>query len=460
MTSRIATATLAVLCSSVLVGCGGEAGEPIAQERAQVISPNTSTFPTTFARQWMTNLANSVKNDVVSPPVAARTYAYGAIAIYESVVHGMPGYQSLAGQLNGLDSLPTPNPALEYDWPSVLAQTMHRVVNEGVYTYPNRIFFEHTTLSDASLKSLGRVQLGYRTAQGVPDDVMLNSITYADELADALIAWSNADGYYALRYKGWIPPQGPDKWVPTGFSDTDKVVNPLEPHFGEVRPLVLTSGGECKPANLGLGPPAFSTDPSSEMYQQAKLVRDTEVNLNDEQREIARFWADDPGATPTPPGHWLSIATKLLRPTNLANAAAGYVSVSMGFFDSFIAVWESKYDYNLFRPSTYVRRHIDPGWQTFLGVPPFPTYVSGHSGVSGASGVLFTDYFGTGGFVDDTKLRRGFAARTFASFTDAAEEAAVSRLYGGIHWEFDNNDGLALGECVAGAIIDRVALQP
>jgi hypothetical protein len=460
MTSRIAHAGTIVL-GLWLGGCGGGGeSEPIAREHQEVISPNTSTFPATFARQWMANLANSVKNDAISPPVAARTYAYGAVAIYESVVHGMPGYQSLAGQVNGLDSLPTPDPSLQYDWPSVLAQTMHRVVNEGVYTYPNRVFFEHTTLSDASLKSLGRVQLGYRHAQGVPDDVMQNSIEYADQLADALVAWSNADGYYALRYKGWIPPKGPDKWVPTGFSDTDKVVNPVEPYFGDVRPLVLTSGDECKPANLGIAPPAYSTDPSSDFYQQAKLVRDTEVNLDDDQREIARFWADGPGATPTPPGHWLALATKFVRSTNLANAAAGYVWVSMGFMDSFISIWESKYDYNLLRPVTYVRKNIDPGWQPFLDTPPFPTYASGHSGVSGASAVLFTEYFGNVPFVDDTKLRRGFAARNFASFSDAAEEAAVSRLYGGIHYDFDDNDGLDMGECVGSAIKDRVALQP
>jgi hypothetical protein len=458
MTSRTVHASLAVLSLS-LAACGGES-EPIAQERLPVVSPDTSTFPATFARQWMVNLANSVKNDVISPPVAARTYAYGAVAIYESVVHGMPGYQSLAGQLNGLDTLPTPDPTLQYDWPSVLAQTMHRVVNEGAYTYPNRVFFEHTTLSDASLRSLGPVQLGYRRAQGVPDDVMQNSIEYADSLADALVAWSNADGYYALRYKGFIPPKGPDKWVPTGFSDTDKVANPVEPYFGDVRPMVLVDGTECKTANLGLAPPAFSTDPSSDFYQEAKLVRDTEVNLTDEQREIARFWADGPGATPTPPGHWLSIATKFVRNTNLANAAAGYVWVSMGFFDSFISVWEDKFDYNLLRPITYIRRHIDPGWQTFLDTPPFATYPSGHSGVSGASGVLLTAYFGDIGFVDDTKLRRGFAARTFASFEESAQEAAVSRLYGGIHYNFDDNDGLDQGICVGNAIKDRIVLHP
>jgi hypothetical protein len=401
-----------------------------------------------------------VKNDVVSPPVAARIYAYGAIGVYESVVHGMPGHRSLAGQLNGLDSLPTPAPGLEYDWPSVLAQTMHRLVDVtgGVYTFPNRVFFEHTTLSDASLSSLGPTQLGFRRTAGVPEDVMQNSIAFANQLADALIAWSNADGYYAVRYKGFIPPKGPDKWVATGFSDTDKVTNPLEPYFGTLRPLVMTAPNECSPTNLGLGPPPFSTDPTSSFYQEAKLVYDAERNLTDEQREIARFWADGPGDTPTPPGHWLAITTKLVRSTNLAVAAAGYVWVSMGFYDSFVAVWESKYAHNLLRPTTYIRRHIDPGWQTFLPTPQFPTYVSGHSGQSGASAVLMTDMFGNGPFTDDTKLRRGFAARSFANFIEAAEEAAVSRFYGGIHYNFDDNDGLDLGYCVGNAIVNRVSL--
>jgi hypothetical protein len=443
--------------SLVMTSCANEP-EPIASETQRVLSPNTSSFSASFARQWMVNVANSVKNDVVSPPVAARTYAYTAIGIYESVVHGMPGYQSLAGQLNGLDSLPTPDPALQYDWPTVMAQTMHNLILGGVYTFPNRAFFEHTTLSDASLKSLGPVQIGYRRTSGVAETTINNSIAFGDQLGAALVAWSNADGYYALRYKGWIPPKGPDKWVPTGFSDTDKVVNPLEPWFGHLRPLVMTTSDECAPANLGLAPPPFSTDPTSAFYQAGLEVYNTEVNLTDQQEEIANFWADGPGATPTPAGHWVAITTKLVRNTNLATAAAGYVWVSMGFLDSFIAVWQEKFSSNLLRPETYIRRHIDPGWKGLLPTPPFPTYTSGHSGQSMASATLLTAMFGGGPFVDDTKLRRGFAARSFANFTAMAEEAAASRLYGGIHFRFDNDDGLAVGDCVGNKIIDRVQL--
>jgi hypothetical protein len=418
----------------------------------------------------MTSLRNSVKGDVVTPPVAARIYAYGAIAIYESVVHGMPGYRSLAGQLNGLDELPTPDPDLEYDWPCVMAHTLHTMMaasipppfgpqGEGVYTFPNRIFWEYTTITQAPLTSLGPVQIGFRRQEGVPEDVIENSMAFGEELANALMEWARADEYYDVRYRGFIPPTGPDKWVPTGFSDENKVANPLEPYFGTVRPLVMTSGDECSPANLGLAPPPFSLDPESAFYQAALEVRNTVVDLTDEQRQIALFWADNPGETATPPGHWVDITTVRVTNLNLAAASAAYVWVSMGFLDSFIAVWESKYVYNLIRPTTYIRRHIDPDWLTIIGTPQFATYVSGHSGQSGASGRLLTAMFGPEPFVDATRVRRGQAPRLFANWDGGALEAAASRLYGGIHYRFDNEDGLDVGYCVADKIISRVALQ-
>lgn len=452
--STIARLTCCAALLGPLTACGTNAEEAEQVVTAKSYSVDTGQFPSTFARQWMTNLANSVKGDGISPPVAARTYTYGSVALYESVVHGMPGYRSLAGQLNGLESLPTPDPALEYDWPSVMAQTMHRFVHEGMYVYPLRIFFEFTTQTQASLTSLGPTQLGFRRAAGVSEEVMQNSIAFGDQLGLALLEWARADGYAQARFQGYVPPTGPDKWVPTGFSDTDKIALPAEPHFGTLRPMVLTSGSEC-PAP----PPAeWSTDPASEMYQEALAVWQTNQDLTDEQRVIARFWADGPKDTSTPPGHWLAIATKFLRTRNLGEAAAGYAFTSLAYYDAFIAVWYSKYEYNLLRPTTYIRRHIDPGFLTFLPTPQFPEYVSGHSGVSGASAVVFTEWFGDAPFVDDTKLRRGFAARSFANFEAAADEAVVSRLYGGIHYPMGNEEGKNVGVCVGNKILSRISM--
>jgi len=458
--------SLSLLLAGVVAGCQGEE----TGSTRRIASVDASAFSSNFARQWMTNLENSIKGDGISPPVAARIYAYGGIAMYEAVVHGMPGHRSLAGQLNGLDELPTPDPDLEYDWPTVLAETMHQMmlasvppfpgaVQRGPYVFPNRIFFEYTTTSQSPLTTLGPTQIGFRRVAGVSEQVMANSIAYADQLAAALVAWTEQDGYYAVRYKGWVAPVGPDKWVPTGFADADRVAIPLEPFFGEVRTLAMTSGDECSPANLGLTPPPFSTDPASAFYAQALATYNTSLGLTDEQRIIARYWADGPVDTGTPAGHWVAITSMLLRDANLADAARAYAFVSMGFLDSFIAVWESKFQYNLLRPTTYIRRHIDGDWLSLLPTPQFPTYVSGHSGQSGASARLLAEIFGTGPFTDTTKVRRGFAPRTFPNFDAAAEEAALSREYGGIHFPMDDNDGLVVGRCVADKIIDRVHLE-
>jgi hypothetical protein len=458
----------AAMALAGLVGACAMEAEPAGPELVgnteHYVAPPTATFPATYARQWMTNLALSARGDTIHPTVAARTYTYGAIGIYEAVVHGMPGARSLVGQLNGLDALPQPTAGLDYDWPTVLAQTMHVLVfnqgvtpdgrSFGVYVFPNRLFFQYTSFTQAALQALGPEQIGFRRAAGVPPNVIQNSIEFGTALGNALAAWAEADGYRARRYAGFIPPVGPDKWVPTGFSDTDKVHIPEEPHFGEVRPLVLANPGECAPPP----PVPFSTAPGSPMHDQASAVYNTEVNLTDEQREIARFWADGPGATPTPAGHWVQLATQRLRTGNLANAASGYALTSLAYFDAFVAIWKSKYTYNLLRPETYIRRHIDPGWQPFLPTPFFPEYVSGHSGVSGASAKTFTAFFGGGTVIDDTKIRRGFAARNFANYTAAAQEAVVSRLYGGIHYPMGNQEGFDLGQCVGDKILERVDL--
>jgi hypothetical protein len=444
------TAVLAAAAS--FMGCASEQTpterDPAARKATAIASPNTSTFPAHYARQWMTSLFNCVKNDGVSPPVAARTYAYGAITLYESVVHGMPGYNSLAGQLNGLNGLPEPDPGLEYDWPTVLAQAM-TVASPQIYVFPERLFFEFTTGCQATLGSLGVAQIGYRRAAGVQPAVIDASISYGSALGGAIAAWANADGYHQIRYKGYLMPEGPDKWVPTGFSDTDKVYNPVEPYFGTLRPLVLTHPAECEPPP----PPPFSTTPGSDMYNQADAVYQTDLALTKEQRRISEFWADPPTATGTPAGHWLSIVTSFVRPGNLADAVAAYAPTSISYQDAFIAVWEAKYHYNLLRPETYIRRYIDPHWRSDWPAPQFPEYISGHSGVSGAAGVTLTSVFGNIPFTDNTKLRRGFQPRPYTSFTHAAQEAAESRLYGGIHYPIGNSEGLATGTCVGNAVV-------
>ena len=210
------------------------------------------------------------------------------------------------------------------------------------------------------------------------------------------------------------------------------------------------------------GHPPFSLETDSQFHAAARQVYDVGRTLTEEQRTVAIFWADNAGATGTPAGHWIAVVGQLARSRrlNLAAAAEAYARVGIAVHDAFVACWHEKYRTNLQRPVTYIRNHIDPAWTPYLATPPFPTYTSGHSTQSGAAAEALTDMFGTGPFTDTLRSDHGLvpplAPRTFASFREAAMEAAVSRLYGGIHYSFDNDDGLTAGRCIGRAIRKRV----
>jgi hypothetical protein len=165
---------------------------------------------------------------------------------------------------------------------------------------------------------------------------------------------------------------------------------------------------------------------------------------------IAHYWADGAG-TMTPAGHSISMLNQIItnEASNLEVAAIAYAKLGIALSDAFLACWKTKFIYNLCRPVTYIRSYIDTSWLPFIGTPPFPEYPSGHSSQSGAMAQVMTDLFGNNyAFTDHTWGTSFGGPRSFDSFDEAAEEAAISRMYGGIHFEFGNNAGLALGTIV------------
>jgi hypothetical protein len=199
----------------------------------------------------------------------------------------------------------------------------------------------------------------------------------------------------------------------------------------------------------------YSEDPSSAFYAEALEVYETATAPTPEQLEIALFWSDDPGQTATPPGHSIAITTQVLRreEASLATAAEAYARVGAAVSDAFVACWHQKYVYNLLRPVSYLRRLFDPNWLSALVTPPFPEYPSGHSVQSGAAFQVLTDLFGSSyAFVDHTHDRRDLPPRSFSSFFEAAEEAAISRLYGGIHFRAAIDNGVEQGKCIGRAV--------
>jgi membrane-associated phospholipid phosphatase len=217
----------------------------------------------------------------------------------------------------------------------------------------------------------------------------------------------------------------------------------------------------AEPGLCGLPPhPAYSEEPGSAFHAEAVEVVEVSRRLTPEQRLIARFWSDDPMLSPTPPGHWISIAMQILERQQAPAARRAEVLALLGITlaDAFIACWRDKYAFDLLRPVTYIRRVIDKGWEPLLITPPFPEYPSGHSVQSGAAATVLTALFGEGfAFTDRTHVDDGLPARDYADFWTAAREAGLSRLYGGIHYRSAVERGLEQGICV-GAQTLRVRL--
>ncbi|MBI1880098.1 MAG: hypothetical protein HYR94_18075, partial [Chloroflexi bacterium] len=244
------------------------------------------------AREWMQLLVERVQADKLSPPVATRIYAYAGVTLYEAVVPGMSNYKSLQGQLNDMPELPEPEGG-PYNWPAVAASAA-AIVAQALFESPT---------SQAAFEQLRDQQLAALWESGVASDILKRSRTHGQNLGQAIVTWMETDGYDELRTKPYTSPTGPGSWVSTSVSR----IKPVAPYWGDLRPFALTAADACKPPD----PVAYSEEPGSAFYAQAREVYDTSQTLTAEQKAIALFWSDSPGMTRTPPGHWVSIVNQI-----------------------------------------------------------------------------------------------------------------------------------------------------
>ena len=423
--------SLAVAGALLLNGCSQDAEQPEPK------SPTAETYTADVATKWPDLELRLIKNGTgFTPPVASRALAYAGVALYEAVAPGMAANQSLAGQLTGLSTLPKPEAGQSYNW-AVAANAAEALVIKS-------LFGNATPAQRATIDSLETaLNLPYRAAAEFD-----RSVKYGQQIAQTVFDWSRTDGghegYLSNQPTSFVPPVGVGLWVPANGTSGRAV----QPYWGQNRLFV--------PANATMPMPglsySYSTQPGSAYYAQVQEVYNTSRSLTAAQRTIATYWADG-GQTISPPGHSISITSIVLRSRNatLATAAEAYARVGMAVSDAFVSCWKCKYQYNWERPITAVRAMFDPAWQPLLATPPFPEFVSGHSAQSGAAAQVLSDLFGSQtAFVDNTHQARGagYEPRAFASFAAFADEAAVSRLYGGIHFRSANEVGLTEGQKV------------
>ena len=380
-----------------------------------------------------------------SPPVASRAFAYLGIAAYEATASGSPDLQSLAGQLHDLTPLPPRAAGKAYD---------DAVIINAAMAHAARNLFTHTGPTGQRALAAMAKKMQREVAAGLPQDVVALSEAYGEAVSGHILAWSQGDGGAVVENMGFpleyaLTP-GPAHWVPTSTIAQQQF--PLLPDWGRNRTFAMPNGAACPlPAALD-----YSEDPNSAFYKEAIEVYETVNTLTPEQRAIARFWSDDPMLSPTPPGHWISIALQVLEreQADLDRSVETLARLGVALADAFIGCWDAKYKYDLVRPVTYIRRLIDQKWETLLITPPFPEYPSGHSTQSGAAAVVLAGLFGEAyAFEDRAHEADGLIPRKYPSFWAAAEEAGISRLYGGIHFRAAIARGLEQGKCIGAYVV-------
>lgn len=413
---------------------------------------------TSYAVQWMRLLYDRVEGEARNVPQAARIYGYNSVALYEALRGGFPHLPSLVGRLNALDALPQPEPGQSYDWITVMNGALRHLIPAVMAPLDSMgrtdtLTSFNTAESNATLRAvdaLSASQFGERL-QTVESEIVERSFAYGTVLGDAIAEWAADDGFAETRERtaAYIPPLGDGFWVATTLGQ-----HAMEPLWGTLRPFAMENAADCAiPLDV-----SYEDDVDSTFHSQALEVRDMQANLTDDERVIAAFWDERVGESGTASGHWIFVINELQDDLDLSleDAASMYAHVGVVMADAFISTWHLKYQVNLLRPETYIQTRIDPEWKPLRQTPPFPAYPSGHAVLGGAVAEVLTAMFGTVAYTDRYGIQYGMAARSYTSFAAAAYENALSRLYAGVHFRVDMENGLSQGRCVGQQVLNAL----
>ncbi len=408
-----------------------------------------------FYHRSVKQLTDVIVHDIFSPPVASRIYVYSAVAGYQAMVNDNPDYQSLEGQLTELKDVPKPEAGQEYCYP-LASVAAYLTVGKALIFSEDKMDEFRTQIMD-EFKALK-----------MPKAVFERSVAYGDAVGQHILQWSKGDKYAQTRtFPKYSISDDPATWQPTPPDYMDGI----EPHWNEIRTLVLDSAQQFIPPP----PTPFNTDKNSQFYKETMEVYNALKEGDHEERmAIAKFWDCNPYVSHhtghvmfatkkiTPGGHWIGITAIACRKAgaDFSKCTQAYALTSIALFDAFISCWDEKYRSNLIRPETVINRYIDEDWLPALQTPPFPEYTSGHSVISRAAATALTSIFGDNfAYHDNVEEEFGLNPRDFNSFLEASSEAAISRMYGGIHYRPAIDNGVAQGEKVGKYVVANVHMQ-
>lgn len=399
------------------------------------------------------NLTDIAVYDIFSPPVASRVYVYPNVAAYEVIASAYPEkYNSLAGQLKGLNKGPQiPEKANPY----LAALYAFNIVGKSmIFSEDKMEEFQKEFDAEISKYTISR-------------SVKKKSRKYASEMAEHILKWSREDNYHQTRtFPKYTVREEDHFWKPTPPDYMDGI----EPNWNKIRTMVIDSSSQFSPEP----PIQFDLTKGSAFQKQLQEVYNVGKTITATQMEIASFWDCNPYVTYhkghamfatkkiTPGGHWIgitAIASKKAE-SNFEETVAAFTEVSIALFDAFISCWDEKWGTLVVRPETLINKYYDEDWLPVLQTPPFPEYTSGHSVISKAAAVVLTKRFGDNFYFEDTtEIKYGLPTRNFSSFHNAADEAAISRLYGGIHYRMAIEQGVIQGHNVGSHIAAKVVTE-
>lgn len=420
------------------------------QKQNETIVISTEDYHTTVDK-----LTEVMVHDIFSPPVASRIYTYPNIAAYETLNQKSTTYKSLVNQLNGLDKIESSTIGNETNLRLAAVIAYINVAKELVFSKERILAYRDSLYSNWEI---------------INNKEFRNAKNYGLAVSEQIISWMNDDNYSETRtmpdYN--IYTDNPSQWEPT----PPAYMKGIEPHWNKLRPFVLDSAAQFKPTPH----PKFSLEKGSAFFNELMEVYTTTNEIREkgdesEEIQIARFWDCNPFVSInkghfmfaskkiTPGAHWIGICKIACKQTNsdFEKTVYAYTKTSIAIADAFISCWDEKYRSNLIRPETLINKYIDTDWTPVLQTPPFPEYTSGHSVVSGASSEVLTEIFNDNfAFDDTTEIPYGLPMRSFKSFRLAAQEAAISRMYGSIHYRAAVEVGIEQGIKVGSLVNDKL----
>jgi hypothetical protein len=396
------------------------------------------------------SMTDIMVHDVTNPPLAARFFSYSLLSAYEIVSNHDQKFPTMYGRLNNYpEHSIKPVDKSDYRLSALLAmmETSKKMQPSG------------SRMAAYQLKFLDSLK-----ESGVDEDVVDSSLMYAQKISALILSYAKIDGYNKIsNMPRYSPSKKEGSWYPTppGFFAA------VEPYFNRVRPFTLDSAAQFKPAM----PEQYATAKASGFYKMVEAVYTEGKNADPAHQEIAAFWdcnpfnLDDKGHLQfahkkiSPGAHWLGITGIACEKAkkNFDESIQIHTVVAIGLMDGFMACWDEKFRSNRIRPETAIRQMIDPAWTPLLQTPPFPEYLSGHSTISFTSATILTRFFGENfQYTDDVEVPYGLPPRKFNSFLDAAEEAGISRFYGGIHFMDAITNGAVQGKQVGEWVLNRL----